>query len=722
MMVSHAPRAFRVVGMDCAEEIATLRREVGPVVGGEEYLAFDLLRGRMTVAGEAAAVADATIFEAVGRAGLAAEPWRAAGPHDPAARARRLRLAATALSGAATAAGFFLHAMLAGGVLAALGREGLGGGAEVPLPARLLYLVALAAGLAFVVPRAWLALSRLRPDMNLLMTLAVAGAVGLGEWFEAATVAFLFALSLALEAWSVGRARHAIGALLDLVPPTARLVTSAGERLVHPAEVPVGARVAVRPGERLPLDGRVVAGRSAVDSSPITGESRPVDRGPGDEVFAGTINGAGALEVETTARAEATMAARILARVEEAQARRSPAERWVDRFAAVYTPAVFAAAIAVALVPPLVAGAAWSEWAYRALVLLVIGCPCALVISTPVAIVAALAAAARHGVLIKGGRFLESPARLAAVAFDKTGTLTHGRPRVLEVVALAGHSERELLERLVALEARSEHPLGAAIRAHAAARGVTAAPADDFRVLAGEGAAGRIGGRSFWVGSHRLLEQRGQETPAVHARLEAMEDAGRTAVVVGNDEHVCGLVAVADGVRAEARAAIEELGRLGIAATVMLTGDNRGTAEAIARATGIGEVRAELLPEEKLAAVEELVGRYGEVAMVGDGINDAPALARASLGVAMGAAGADAAIETADVALLADDLGKLPWLIRHSRRTLAVVRANIVFALAVKALFVALTFLGDASLWAAISADMGASLLVVAHSLRLLRG
>ncbi len=721
-MAPEQPRAFHVVGMDCAEEIATLRREVGPVVGGEARLGFDLLRGRMTVAADAKTASDAAIVTAVRRAGLAAEPWRAKGDDGAAARLRRRRLISTFVSGAATLIGFLLHAALAGGLGAALGREGLGGAPAVPLLVKAIYAAGLLAGLVTVAPKAWLALRRLRPDMNLLMTIAVVGAVGIGEWFEAATVAFLFALSLALEAWSVGRARRAIAKLLDLVPPTARLVTPQGERQMHPSEIPVGARVAVRPGERLALDGRVVAGRSTLDQAPITGESRPIAKQPGDEVFAGSINGTGALEIETTAPAEATMLAKILRLVEEAQARRSPSERWVDRFAAIYTPCVFAAALAVALLPPLVAGASWSAWGYRALVLLVIGCPCALVVSTPVAIVAGLAAAARHGVLIKGGAFLEAPATLRAFAFDKTGTLTHGRPRVLDVVPLSGHDERELLERLAAIEARSEHPLAAAIRDYAAGRGISASPAEEFRAFEGKGAAGRVGGRSFWVGSHRYLEERGQETPEVHRLLEAMSQAGQTAVVVGNESHVCGLVAVADGLRTDARATLDDLRRLGIETIVMLTGDNRGTAEAIARETGISEMRAELLPDEKVKAIQELVERYGTVAMVGDGINDAPALATATLGIAMGGAGSDAAIETADVALLSDDLSRLPWLVRHSRHTLTVIRQNIGFALSVKALFVALTFLGAASLWAAIAADMGAALLVVANALRLLRG
>jgi Cd2+/Zn2+-exporting ATPase len=721
-MMSERVRAFRVAGLDCAEEIATLRREVGPLVGGEAQLGFDLLRGRMTVAADVESVADSAILTAVARAGLVAEPWRAAGDDRSTDRLRRRRLIATVVSGSATLAGFLLHAALAGGFGSALGREGLGGGDAIPLLVRVVYAAGVLAGLVSVAPKAWLALRRLRPDMNLLMTIAVAGAVGIGEWFEAATVAFLFALSLALEAWSVGRARRAIAKLLDLAPPTAHWVTPEGEREVHPAEIPVGSRVAVRPGERIPLDGRVLAGRSALNQAPITGESSPVEKRPGDEVFAGTINGAGALEVHTTAAAEATMLAKILRLVEEAQARRSPSERWVDRFAAIYTPCVFAAALLVALVPPLVAGASWGDWGYRALVLLVIGCPCALVVSTPVAVVAGLATAARHGVLIKGGAFLEAAAGLRAVAFDKTGTLTHGRPRVLEVVPLSGHDERELLERLAALEARSEHPLGAAIRDYAVARGISALPAEDFRAFEGKGAEGLVADRRFWAGSHRYLEERGQETPEVHRRLEAMSQAGQTAVVVGNESHVCGLVAVADSVRANARATLDDLRRLGIETTVMLTGDNRGTAEAIARETGISEVRAELLPDEKVAAIEELVDRYARVAMVGDGINDAPALARASLGIAMGSAGSDAAIETADVALLSDDLSRLPWLVRHSRRTLAVIRQNIIFSLSVKALFVVLTFLGAASLWAAIAADMGAALLVVANSLRLLRG
>ena len=379
-----------------------------------------------------------------------------------------------------------------------------------------------------------------------------------------------------------------------------------------------------------------------------------------------------------------------------------------------------AVALLVLLVPPLLLGGAWADWLYRSLVLLVIACPCALVISTPVSIVAALAAAARNGILVKGGVYVEAPARLKAVAMDKTGTLTQGKPSVVEVVPMSGHTEAELLERVAALEAHSTHPLAHAIVAYAKERGVRVPAADEFRILPGKGAAGRVLGTEYWVGSHRYLEERRQETPDVHERLEAMARAGRTVVVVGNDRHVCGFIALADRVRPEAKEAVADLRAAGVEHVVMLTGDNRGTAEAIARETGVDEVYAELLPADKVTKVEELVAKYGAVAMAGDGVNDAPAMARATVGIAMGAIGTDAAIETADIAPMSDDLSKLPWLVRHSRRTLAVIRQNIVFALGVKAVFVVLTFAGYSSMWGAIAADTGASLLVVFNGLRLL--
>jgi Cd2+/Zn2+-exporting ATPase len=595
-------------------------------------------------------------------------------------------------------------------------------GRDVPSISIALYLCGIIAGILFVLPKAWRAAVALRPDMNLLMTIAVIGAAAIGEWFEAATVACLFSVSLLLESWSVGRARRAIAALMDLAPLTARVRDADGkEKDVAPEAVAVGAVFIVRPGEKIALDGRVTRGASSVNQAPITGESVAVPKSEDSEVFAGTINGDGLLNVECTKAAGDTTLAHIIRMVGEAQSRRAPSEQWVERFARVYTPTVMALAAAIFLVPPLLFGGEWYDWLYRSLVLLVIACPCALVISTPVSVVAALAAAARNGVLIKGGVYVEAPAHLQAIAMDKTGTLTEGKPSVVDIVPMSGHDESELLERAAALELQANHPLAQAIVAAASERGATIPEVDEFEIVQGKGATGRIGGKSYWLGSHRFLEERGQETPAVHEQLQAMQEAGRTVVVVGNDSHVCGFITLADSLRPTAAQTVAQLREVGIKHIVMLTGDNWGTARAVADQAGIDEVFAELLPADKVNAVETLVTKYDRVAMVGDGVNDAPAMGRASLGVAMGAAGSDAAIETADIALMSDDLAKLPWLIRHSRRALSIIRQNITFSLAVKAIFVVLTFSGFASLWAAIAADMGASLLVIFNGLRLLK-
>ncbi len=722
-----APRAvgsamtFKIQGMDCAEEVAVLRREIGPLVGGADRLGFDILNSKMMVAADAAACSAEAIRAAIARTGMRAQEWRAdaQSPGTAGDRQRRVQAALTAASGIFVVVGLAAHAWFAGSLSEAFG-EGLG--RAMPLPAMAAYALAIVLGGRYVILKAWYAARRLRPDMNLLMTVAVLGAVLIGDWLEAASVAFLFALSLALESWSVGRARRAVAALLELAPPMARLLDADGlEREVPAAEVPIGARFIVKPGERIPLDGRLVKGNSAVNQAPITGESIPVSKHPDAEVFAGTINGEGVLEIESTKGADDTMLARIIKLVESAQSRRSRSEQWVEKFARIYTPAVMLLAIAVAVLPPLLIGAAWGAWFYRALVLLVIACPCALVISTPVSIVAALAAAARSGVLVKGGAYLELPGQLNAIAFDKTGTLSAGRPVVLALQPFNGHSEEELLARAAALEAHSGHPLAKAILEFAASRGVAATPAQEVQILPGKGVTGKFEGRSFWLGSHRYLEERAQETPELHEQAEALEKQGRTVIAIGNEAHVCGLIAVADSVRPEAAASVRALREAGIEHLVMLTGDNRATAESIGKQIGIEEIRAELLPTDKVAAIEALVRKHGFTAMVGDGVNDAPAMASASLGIAMGAAGSDAAIEAADIALMSDDLSKLPWLVNHSRRTLRIIRQNIVFALCVKGAFVLLTFVGVASLWGAIAADTGASLLVVANGLRLLK-
>ncbi len=720
-----AGRVFRVEGLDCAQEVAALRREVGPVVGGDDRLTFDLLAGRMTVVAPKPAITDAMVVAAAARAGLRATALDAEVRADPALpwlrQHGRTLLAAT--SAAALSAGLAVHAARAGPLAAV----GLAPGASMPPPTVALYLLATVAGAAFVLPRAWASLRALRPDMNLLMTLAIAGAIVLGELLEAATVALLFAVALLLESWSVGRARNAVRALLDLTPPTARVRSEAGDERSIPADqVQIGDIVVVHPGERLPLDGVVVAGRASVDTSPVTGEARPADVEAGSDVFAGTISTDGVLELRVTRLAGDTLVARIVRRVAEARSRQGRTERWVDRFALVYTPVVFVAALLVATVPPLLAGSDWSEWIYRALVLLVIGCPCALVISTPVGVVAGLTAAARNGVLVKGGDVLERPAHIGAIAFDKTGTLTTGRLAVAAVVALDGHEDDDVLGLAAALERRSGHPIGRAIVAEAERRSLPVRASTEVRVLPGRGAEGSVDGTLAWLGSRRLLVERGQDTAELHGLAHAAEASGRSVVVVGRDGHVCGLIALEDSPRAEAGQAVEELRRLGCERISVLSGDNRDTVEAIAARVGIDAVHAGLLPDDKLEQVEALRrtirgSRNGLVAFVGDGINDAPALAAADVGIAFGQRATDVAIETADVALIGPALTRIPWLVAHSRRVLAVIRANVAFALAVKAVFVLLTVLGHASLWAAIAADMGASLLVIANSLRLLR-
>jgi Cd2+/Zn2+-exporting ATPase len=708
---------FKVQGMDCAEEVATLRKEVG-VLPGVEELSFDLLQAKMTVRYTSDQVGSEKLIAAVNRTGMTASPWAESSTGPSVARQwwRQPRECLTLTSGVAVALGFGVHAALAGL------RAAISEGGTVPLVARAFYLVAVICGIWFVLPKAWLALRRLRPDMNLLMTIAVVGATAIGQWFEAATVAFLFALSLVLESWSVARARRAVAALMALTPPKARIVCPKDhcEELVDVAKVAVGTTVIVKPGEKFPLDGTIAKGNTTVDQSPITGESMPAAKAMGDAVYAGTINRFGAVEFVTTKPASDTTLAHIIRLVGEAQSRRAPSEQWVDTFARYYTPLVMALAVGVALIPPLFLNGSWSSWFYQSLVLLVIACPCALVISTPVSIVSALTSAARHGVLIKGGLYVEVPGRIRAIALDKTGTLTEGKPAVVRVLPWSGHTERELLEIAAAIEARSEHPLAHAIVTHAASQGIKPKPADDFQALKGKGATAVLNGQAVWIGSHRYLEERAQEDPFMHETLEKLGQGGASAVVIGNDHHVCGVIAVADRVRPQSRAAVTALREAGIRHIVMLTGDNQGTAQAIAGQTGVDEVRAELLPEDKVKVVEELVARHGTVAMVGDGVNDAPAMARASLGIAMGAVGTDAAIETADIALMSDDLSRLPWLIRHSRRTLAIVRQNNALSLGVKALFMALALIGHASLWAAIAADMGVSLLVVGNALRLL--
>lgn len=712
--------SFLVHGLDCADEVAVLRAALSKLPGIRE-ITFEILNGRMFVTQSPEVASVEAIINVVAQTGMTAialDDSVASSTTASASTTVPLRAWLTTLSGLCLVAGAVTHVLSDGW------RDAFGGVADTPTPwiTKFCYLAATSLAIWPVLPKAFRALQRLRPDMNLLMTIAIIGAWLIGELFEAATVAFLFAVSLALESWSVGRARRAIAALMTLSPPTALVRHPDGSEVsLTLSGVPVGCIVIVKPGDKIPLDGRVTLGNTSVNQAPITGESVPVTKVPGDEVYAGTINHDGAIEIVTTKVSQDTTLARIIKLVGDAQSLRSPSEQWVEKFARYYTPTVLALAMLVMVVPPLAAKGSWNKSFYDGLVLLVVSCPCALVISTPVSIVAAMTSAARNGALIKGGPFIESPSRLKAVALDKTGTLTEGRPHVRQVIPLNGHTENSVLEVAAALEARSTHPIAKAISAEASDRRLQIKAAESFQAVPGKGASASFQGQSVWLGSCRYLQERGQETPEMQQRLNALAKQGLSVVVIGQGENVIGVITLADKVRPHARAAVVAMRQAGIGHIVMLTGDNKATAEAVGEETGVDEVRAEMLPEDKLAAIGDLVSRYGEVAMIGDGVNDAPAMARATLGIAMAAIGTDAAVETADIALMSDDLSKVAWLIRHSHRTLNIIRQNIVASLGVKAVFMVLTISGTASLWSAIAADTGTSLLVIFNGLRLLR-
>jgi len=585
-----------------------------------------------------------------------------------------------------------------------------------------LALLAILTGGLSTYKKGWVALRNRNLNMNALMSIAVTGAMAIGHWPEAAMVMFLFALAEVIEAKSLDRARNAIRGLLDLTPETATIQTPDGTwREVLARSVEPGLLVRVKPGERIALDGEIISGRSAVNQASITGESLPVEKASGDKVFAGTVNESGSFEFRVTARARDTTLARIIQAVESAQGRRAPTQRFVDRFARVYTPAVFAMALLVAVIPPLAFGGAWMDWIYRALVLLVVACPCALVISTPVTIVSGLAAAARHGILIKGGVYLEGGRKLAVLALDKTGTITHGKPEQTDFFAIRAGDESRVRRIGASLASRSDHPVSQAIARAAQSGGVIFEEVEDFGAIPGYGVHGRVDGTLYHLCNPRWVAEHLSEcVTRLESRVRVLEQHGKTLVLLADDQAVLGVFAVADTVKETSRQAIADLHRLGVR-TLMLTGDNPHTASAIAREVGIDEARGDQLPEDKLKVVEAEAMAGRPVGMVGDGINDSPALARADIGFAMGAAGTDTAIETADVALMDDDLRKIPGFIRLSRTTARVLTQNIVLALGIKAVFLALTFTGHATMWMAVFADMGASLLVVFNGLRLLR-
>ncbi|RWS41922.1 cadmium-translocating P-type ATPase [Bacillus mycoides] len=565
-------------------------------------------------------------------------------------------------------------------------------------------------------------LSRLNFDMNTLMTIAIIGAAIIGQWGEGATVVILFAVSEALERYSMDKARQSIESLMDIAPKEALIRRGNEEMMVHVEEIQVGDIMIVKPGQKLAMDGMVIKGTSTLNQAAITGESVPVTKTIDDEVFAGTLNEEGLLEVKVTKRVEDTTISKIIHLVEEAQAERAPSQAFVDKFAKYYTPAIIVLALLIVVVPPLFFGGDWNKWIYEGLAVLVVGCPCALVVSTPVAVVTAIGNAARNGVLIKGGIHLENTGALKAIAFDKTGTLTKGVPSVTDVVTYGGN-ENELLMITAAIEKGSQHPLASSIMRKAEENGLNfnGVSIEEFQSITGKGVKAKVNNIMYYVGSPKLFEElHGSIDSSIKENINRMQTEGKTVMVLGTEKEILSLIAVADEMRESSKEVISKLNHIGIE-TVMLTGDNQRTALAIGKQVGVSDIKADLLPEDKLNFIKELRGKHQSVAMVGDGVNDAPALAASTVGVAMGGAGTDTALETADIALMSDDLSKLPYTINLSRKALAIIKQNITFSLAIKAVALLLVIPGWLTLWIAIFADMGATLLVTLNSLRLLK-
>ncbi|CAN1593815.1 heavy metal translocating P-type ATPase [Pseudomonas mediterranea] len=693
--------SFRIEAMDCPTEQTLIQNKLGKLEGVQQ-LEFNLINRVLGVTH--GLPDDGPIISAIQSLGMQAEPLtpgQAQQTNDLPAPAKPWW--PLALSGVTALGAELIHFT----------------NAAPDWAVAVVALVSILSGGLGTYKKGWIALKNFNLNINALMSIAVTGAVLIGQWPEAAMVMFLFTVAELIEAKSLDRARNAISGLMQMAPEQATVQQADGSWQVREVKtIALGARVRVRPGERVGLDGEVVAGRSTIDQAPITGESLPVEKTVGDKVFAGTINQAGELEYSVTAAADQSTLARIIHAVEQAQGSRAPTQRFVDRFSTIYTPAVFALALAVAVIPPLFMGAAWFDWIYRALVLLVVACPCALVISTPVTIVSGLAAAARKGILVKGGVYLEGGYKLDYLALDKTGTITHGKPVQTDCIVLDPTVESTAPALAASLAARSDHPVSRAIAA--VDKQPAPQPVDNFEALPGRGVRGDINGQTYHLGNHRLVEDLGLCSPELEEKLFALEKQGKSVVLLLDGSGPLALFAVADTVKDSSREAIRQLHELGIK-TLMLTGDNAHTAEAIAGQVGMDQARGDLLPGDKLQAIEGLYAQGHRVGMVGDGINDAPALARAEIGFAMAAAGTDTAIETADVALMDDDLRKIPTFICLSRQTSSILKQNIALALVIKAIFLGVTFAGFATMWMAVFADMGVSLLVVFNGLRLLR-
>ena len=692
---------FRIEAMDCPTEQTLIQNKLSKLTGVQQ-LEFNLINRVLGVTHDLPGIEP--IVEAIKSLGMQAEPM-VQGDETPAPAPRKKPWWPLALSGVGALLAEVIHFT----------------GFAPNWVVAVIALVSILSGGLGTYKKGWIALKNRNLNINALMSIAVTGAVLIGQWPEAAMVMFLFTVAELIEARSLDRARNAISGLMQMTPDTATVFQADGSWLEQDVKnIGLGARVRVRPGERIGLDGEVLSGRSTIDQAPITGESLPVEKTVGDKVFAGTINQAGSLEYEVTAAADNSTLARIIHAVEQAQGVRAPTQRFVDSFSKIYTPAVFVLALAVAVIPPLFMGELWFDWIYRALVLLVVACPCALVISTPVTVVSGLAAAARKGILVKGGVYLEGGYKLDYLALDKTGTITHGKPVQTDYLSLDPTVDDSAPAIAAALAGRSDHPVSLAIAKTAVDNQTATLIVDNFEALGGRGVRGEINGQLYHLGNHRLVEDLGLCSPALEEKLFALEKQGKSVVLLLDSSGPLALFAVADTVKESSREAIRQLHDLGIK-TLMLTGDNVHTAQAIAAQVGIDEAKGDLLPGDKLQAIDALYAQGHRVGMVGDGINDAPALARSEIGFAMAAAGTDTAIETADVALMDDDLRKIPAFIRLSRQTSSILKQNIALALVIKAIFLGVTFAGVATMWMAVFADMGVSLLVVFNGLRLLR-
>ncbi len=695
-----ARTVFRLSGLDCGDCAAKLEKRIA-AMSGVTSATVNFATGKMTAEH---AIDDADIIQAVQQSGYEAEVEKSIF-RQPAVQSiwwKNARTLATISSGMFLASALILSWLEFADTVATL-----------------LYAIAAATG-GFHAARSGLyGLRTLSLDMNFLMTSAIIGAAILGEWSEGATVAFLFSFGNTLQTYTMEKTRRSIQSLMELAPAEALVRRNNEEKRFPVEEIVVGDIVIVKPGERIAMDGKVIHGVSTVNQATITGESIPVKKNIDDTVYAGTMNEQGVLEIQVTELAENSTLAKIFHLVEEAQGQKAPSQQFVDIFAKYYTPLVLVAAAGVMTLPWLLYQQPFAPWFYNGLVLLVISCPCALVISTPVSIVSAIGNASRNGVLIKGGAYLEEMSAVKAIAFDKTGTLTLGRPVVTDIVVVDGSSETEILAYANSIENRSEHPLARAVTERA--KGIELKPATDFKALLGRGAQARIEGRLMHIGNFRLFEELGYDPHQYERILADLERQGKTVIFLGSQEKIQAVFAIADTLREDSRSTIQSLHKAGIKHIAMLTGDNRRIATAIATSLELDAFYSDLLPEDKVAAVKKMHREYGKVAMVGDGVNDAPALASATVGIAMGVAGSDTALETADIALMTDDLGKLTYIMRLSRKTVAIIKQNISFSILIKLVFILFLFFNMATLWLAVFADMGASLLVTLNGMRLMR-